>query len=142
MRLAKGRLTLMVAVAGAVLAISSVPAPLAAQSVAMRVAIPFDFHVGAKTLPAGTYIVQKQGDALQISDSSGHSAYVLSTAVKNPAAKTDNQLVFSRYGEESFLSEVRWFGYSDARGVIKTTNEIALAKAFSGNNVLSAGLTK
>jgi len=142
MTLAKGRLALIVAVAGAVLAISSVPAPLAAQSVGMRVAIPFDFHVGDKTLPAGTYIVQRQGEAIKLSDSNGHSAYVISSAVKNPAAKTDNQLVFSRYGEESFLSEVRWFGYSDARGVIKSTNEIALAKAFSGNSVLSAGLAK
>lgn len=142
MRLGKGKLALVVAVTVAALAISSVPAPLAAQSVGMKVAIPFDFHVGNKTLPAGTYIVNKQGDAIQLSDSYGHSAFVLSTAIKNPSANADNQLVFSRYGEESFLSEVRWLGYSDARGMIKSTNEVALAKAFSGTSVLSAGLAK
>jgi hypothetical protein len=142
MSLAKGRLALMVAVAVAVLAITSVPAPLVAQSLGMRVDIPFEFHVGDKTLPAGTYIVQRQGDAIKLSDSNGNSAHVLSNAVKNPSAKTTNELVFSRYGEDCFLSEVRWFGYSDARGVIKSSNEIALTKAFTGNSVLSAGLGK
>jgi len=142
MKLGKGKLALMVVVTVAALAISSVPAPLVAQSVGMRVAIPFDFHVGNKTLPAGDYIVYKQGDTIQLSDSNGHSAFVLSNAVKNPTVNAENQLVFSRYGEESFLSEVRWLGYSDARGVIKSTNEIALAKAFSGTSVLSAGLAK
>ena len=142
MRLAKVRLGLMAAVAGAVLAISSVPVPVAAQSLDMRVVVPFEFHVGNKTLPAGTYVVHRQGDAIQISGASGNTAYVLSNAVKNPSAKTDNQLVFSRYGDESFLSEVRWVGYQDAREAVKSTNEIALAKSFSGNSVLSAGLTK
>jgi hypothetical protein len=52
MRLAKGRLALVVALAGAVLAILNVPAPALAQSSAMSVAIPFDFHVAGKTLPA------------------------------------------------------------------------------------------
>jgi hypothetical protein len=108
----------------------------------MSVAIPFDFHVGGKTLPAGTYIVNRQGEAIQISDSRGHTAFVISTAVPNPAANQDNQLVFNRYGNDSYLSEVRWLGYSNGRGLTKTTNEVELAKTFSGRNVLSAGLTK
>jgi hypothetical protein len=130
------------ALAGAVLAIPNVPAPALAQSTAMSVAIPFDFHVGGKTLPAGTYIVNRQGEAIQISDSRGHTAFVISTAVPNPAANQDNQLVFNRYGNDSYLSEVRWLGYSNGRGLTKTTNEVELAKTFSGRNVLSAGLTK
>src|SRR3982751_544365 len=136
------RLALVVALAGAVLAILNVPAPALAQSGPMIVAIPFDFHVGSKTLPAGTYIVNPQAEAIQISDSRGHTAFVISTAVPNPAAKLDNQLVFNRYGNDAYLSEVRWLGYSTGRGLTKTTNEVQLAKAFSGRNVLSAGLTK
>jgi len=142
MRLAKGRLALVAALAGAVLAILNVPAPALAQSSALSVSIPFDFHVGSKMLPAGTYIVNRQGEAIQISDSKGHSAFVISTAVPNPAATLDNQLVFNRYGEDRYLSEVRWLGYSAGRGLAKTTNEVELAKVFSGRNVLSAGLTK
>ena len=142
MRLAKGRLALVVALAGAVLAILNVPAPALAQSTAMTVTIPFDFHAGGKTLPAGTYIVNRQGEAIQISDSKGHTAFVISTAVPNPAVNLDNQLVFNRYGDAAYLSEVRWLGYSNGRGLQKTTNEVELAKAFSGRNVLSAGLTK
>ena len=142
MRLAKGRLALVVALAGAVLAILNVPAPALAQSPAMSVAIPFDFHVGGKTLPAGTYIVHREGEAIQISDSKGHTAFVISTSVPNPAAKLDNQVVFNRYGDECYLSEVRWLGYSNARGLIKSTNEVELAKAFSAQKVLSASLTR
>jgi len=142
MTLAKGRLALVMILAGAVLAILNVPAPALAQSTAMSVPIPFDFHVGAKTLPAGTYIVSRQGEAIRISDSNGHSAFVISTAVPNPAAKLDNQLVFNRYGDDAYLTEVRWLGYSAGRGLMKSTHEIELAKAFSGRNVLSAGITK
>jgi len=141
MRLGKGSLALVMALAGA-LAILNVPAPALAQSGAMSVTIPFDFHVGSKTLPAGTYIVNRQGEAIQISDSKGHTAFVISTAVPNPAANLDNQLVFNRYGNDSYLSEVRWLGYSTGRGLAKTTNEVELAKTFTGRNVLSAGLTK
>ena len=107
MRLAKGRLALVMVLAGAVLAILNVPAPALAQSTAMIVTIPFDFHVGAKTLPAGTYIVNRQGEAIKLSDSSGHSAFVISMAVPNPAAKLDNQLVFNHYGNDTYLTEVR-----------------------------------
>lgn len=142
MTLAKGRLALVVALAGAVLAILNVPSPALAQSTGLSVTIPFDFHVGKAMLPAGTYIVNRQGEAIEISDSKGHTAFVISTAVPNPAANVDSQLVFNRYGSESYLTEVRWLGYSTGRGLIKSTDEIELAKAFSGRNVLTAGLTK
>ena len=141
MRLAKGRLALLVTL-GAVLATLNVPAPALAQSTPLSVTIPFDFHVGTSTLPSGTYIVTRIGEAIKISDGQGHSAFVIATAVPNPAEKLDNQLVFNRYGDERYLSEVRWLGYSAARGLSKTTNEIELAKVFSGRNVLTAGLTK
>jgi len=141
MRLAKNRLALVMALAG-VLAVLNVPAPAWAESSAMIVAIPFDFHVGAEALPAGTYIVSRQGEAIHISDSNGHSAFVISTAVPNPAGKLDNQVVFNRYGNDAFLTEVRWLGYSTSRGLAKSTTEVELAKAFSGRNVLSAGITK
>jgi len=142
MTLGKGRLALVAALAGTVLAILNVPAPALAQSSAMIVATPCDFHAGGVTLPAGTYIVNRQGEAIQISDSKGHTAFLISTAVPNPAAKQDNQLVFNRYGDDCYLSEVRWLGYSNGRGLMKSTKEVEQAKAFSGRNVLSAGLTK
>jgi hypothetical protein len=141
MRLANGRLAAMV-LAGAVLMILNIPAPAMAQSTALSVTIPFDFHAGGSTLPAGKYIVDRVGEAIRISDSNGHAAFVIATAVPNPAANLDNQLVFNAYGDERYLSEVRWMGYSAGRGLAKTTKEIELAKVFSGRNVLTAGLTK
>ena len=141
MRLVKGRLALVV-VATAALAIMSVPGAALAQSAALSVTIPFDFHVGAKTLPSGTYIVDRLGEAIRISDSNGHTAVIISTTVSNPAAKLDSQLVFNRYGADCYLSEVRWNGYLSGRGLMKSTTEVELAKAFSGRSVLAAGLAK
>ena len=141
MRIGKGRLALVV-LAGAVLAMLNVSGPAMAQSSAMSVTIPFDFHAGNSILPAGNYIVNRVGEAIQISDRLGHTAFVISTAVPNPAAKIDSQVVFNRYGDERYLSEVRWLGYSAGRGLAKTTNEVELAKLYSGRNVLTAGLTK
>jgi hypothetical protein len=95
----------------------------------MRVAIPFEFHAGEKALPAGTYIIQKRGDAILVSDGRGNSVGVIAMAVPNKAAKLDNMVVFHRYGDLRFLTEVRWQGYSNARGLTPSKEETRLAKA-------------
>jgi len=142
MRLAKGKLTLVIALAAAMVTILNVPAPALAQATAMSVTVPFAFHVGEKTLPAGEYIVHRRGEAIEISGKTGNAIFAISTAVPNPASKLDNQLVFNRYGEDCYLSEVRWLGYTTGRGLLKSAKEVELAKAFSGTSVLAAGLSK
>jgi hypothetical protein len=142
MKVGKCRLALMGALAGAVLAILNVPVTVHAQSVAMSVIIPFEFQVGTKKLPAGTYIVNRRGEAIQISDDKGHNAFVLSNPVTNPAAKSDDQLVFKCYGDAYFLSEVRWNGYLNAREVTKSRTEIELAKSLATSKVLTAGVSR
>ena len=105
------------------------------QSVSLRFDIPFEFHVGEKTLPAGTYIVKNIGDAIRISDKAGHSVTVMSNAVSRPAAITTNQLAFNHYGSERFLSEVRWQGYATARGLTKSKAEMELSKKMNADNL-------
>ncbi|HLQ75709.1 MAG TPA: hypothetical protein VK210_00040 [Terriglobia bacterium] len=138
MRFTGKRLGLLAALAGSFLAVLSVSVPTQAQSVAMRVNIPFDFQVANRKLPAGTYTVARSGEAIQISDSNGHSAFVLSNAVPNHAVNGESQLVFNRYGDEAFLSEVRWNGYLSARELVKADSETALAKVPSTPKVLTA----
>ena len=142
MRGAKSRLVLGVVLVGALAGILNIPAPLLAQSPDLLVEIPFNFHVGDKMLPSGTYTIHLQGEAIKISDFRGNSAFVMSNAVSNSAAKLENQLIFTRYGQENYLSQVYWLGYPTGRGTLKTSSEIQLAKQFSGQNTLSAGLKK
>ena len=142
MRIAGNRLALAAALLGLVLATLSVPVPAQAQSVALSVNVPFAFHVGNKTLPAGTYTVLRQGEAIQISGTNGHNAFVLSNSEPNQTPEMDSQLVFNRYGDDCFLSEVRWNGYRSSRGIAKSSTETALAKAQSVSKVLTAGINR
>ena len=102
-------------------------APVQAQSLTMRVNIPFTFHVGVKSMPPGTYLVRKTGDALKIADRL-NSAMVMSTAVTNRGPNGDDRLIFNRYADQYFLSEVRWSGYSEARGLTKSKVELEVAR--------------
>ena len=115
---------------------------LNAQSLGLRVNIPFEFHVGDKALPAGTYIVEKRGEALLISDRQGKSAAILSNAIGNKAHKLDDMVVFHRYGDNRFLSEVRWSEYSTARGVLPSKTERRLANLMGAETVKLAAIVR
>ena len=83
----------MVSVAAVVaIALTISSGTLKAQSVALKVDVPFAFHAGNSMLPAGTYFVKRQGEAIRIWDGNGHAASVLCNAVsktsKNAAAKS------------------------------------------------------
>lgn len=132
------RLTKSVAVGAAsalFLVVLSAP-DLRAQSLPLKVTIPFAFHVADRTLPAGAYIVQTSGDAIRIHDRLGHSATVLSSPVWRGRNGDDKDvLIFSQYGKDFFLSEARWQGYSNARGVVKSRAEKQLAQGVTPSRV-------
>jgi len=115
--------------------------PLHAQSTALKVEIPFAFHAGDSTLPAGTYTVTRQGDAIRITDGNGHAAAVVSNSVANRAKGATSELAFNRYSGEYFLEEVRWIGYNSAQGLMKSRTESELAKAAQREDVKLAALT-
>ena len=129
MKYAKHLLTVCAAFAGLVLVTNTT---VQAQSLAMRVQIPFEFHAGEKVLPAGTYIIQRRGDAITVSDGRGNASAAIANAVPNKSAKLDDMVVFHRYGDLRFLTEVRWRGYSTARGLTESKAESRLAKAGPG----------
>ena len=107
-----------------------------AQSPGLKVNIPFEFHVGDKALPAGTYTFERRGDAILVSDNKGgNSAAVLSNAIGNKAYKLDDMVVFHRYGDNRFLTEVRWSDYSAARGLIESKTERRLATLMPAETV-------
>ena len=104
-----------------------------AQSNANKVVadVPFEFSVGYKALPAGTYSVQSivsAGDGLLIQNTNGKiSALRLSEATRRIKEKPQARLVFHRYGERYFLAEV-WNGVDNTgRQLTKSQEERAIA---------------
>ena len=89
--------------------------------------IPFQFTAGAMTLPAGEYRVQKERDyssALVIRSTDGNGATMVMThaaSINAPQAKS--KLVFHRYGNRYFLTQVWSAGSSLGRELPKSAKE-------------------
>jgi hypothetical protein len=124
-------LTMLVAIITIALATAAVSAN-AQNRVSVAAEIPFDFVVGNAKLPAGSYRVKTisdTGDALLISNRDGKASAVrLSKEIQdNDHAKVC--LMFRRYGDQYFLSEV-WTGQT-ARSINKSNRERALERELS-----------
>jgi hypothetical protein len=94
--------------------------------------IPFEFVVADQAMPAGEYRVKPtslagNGLLIQSADAS-HSAIRLTNAIDPKKNRTQARLVFRRYGERYFLSEV-WNGTdSTGRQLTKCKEEKAIER--------------
>src|SRR5258705_13572224 len=71
------------------------------------VEVPFAFHVGNSMLPAGEYTVDRDANILRLrSDDAKSSVMIHTNGVQKLNAPTQGQLVFNKYGDEYFLSQV------------------------------------
>lgn len=99
-----------------------------AQTVGLRLNVPFSFNVDEKVLPPGDYVVlSPQAQRLTILGPDGAAALALvnQTSGKRPAA--DGALVFTCYGERCFLSQF-WSARRDTgQQVLKSNFEKRLA---------------
>ncbi len=101
--------------------------------------IPFDFAVKGKTLPAGEYILSRSST----SDQTGlimrrkdgkANAIVLTRTVQAAETQDESRLVFSRYGEHYFLSQVWTSGDSIGRELYKSRRERSIEMELAGNS--------
>lgn len=92
--------------------------------------IPFDFNAGGKALTAGKYTVKAftaNGDALAISNKqSNKTAIRLALSIESVKASEQTKLVFHRYGQRYFLSEVWSSGERTGRQLLKSREERAI----------------
>jgi hypothetical protein len=95
--------------------------------------VPFEFAVGDRTFPAGTYSItrlnpQSDNVALVIKSADGKmSKIVLTTPVLAKGTLENAKLVFKRYDEGYFLSEV-WTAADDTGQLLKSGNKQLLAR--------------
>jgi hypothetical protein len=91
--------------------------------------VPFDFIVGNQTLHAGQYTVDQGNIGGEvIVKRMGHkdAAIAMTNAIQSVALQSEARLVFRRYGNTYFLTEV-WVGGASGREFRKTRQERELA---------------
>lgn len=78
-----------------------------AQNHEVRADVPFNFTVGNKVLPAGTYSISPAMDgAIEIQNRETHLAVLTQTAMDSNHSQSGGELVFQRYGGQYFLREI------------------------------------
>jgi hypothetical protein len=98
--------------------------------------IPFGFNVGAKALPAGDYELQRlNGNIVAIRGvDAGSAALALTMVSEQRGAEGKATLVFNRYGQETFLSQILTPGEGRKLGRSKAERRAAAWAAESAEN--------
>ncbi len=104
----------------------------------LMVVIPFEFTLDYKTMPAGEYLVQTLGTAgngLLIQSIDGKtSAFRPSEAIEQERNRDNARLVFHRYGDRYFLSQVWCGGDSAGRQLMKSRDELEMEREVASIN--------
>jgi hypothetical protein len=116
----------------------------------LAVNIPFDFVAGKTQLPAGEYTVKVAGPAntviLVSRKDSNASAFLVTNAAVSAEPQSESKLVFNRYGDRYFLSQVWTEGNSQGRQLLKSAREKEMSQIAKnetrGQVTLVAGLLR
>jgi hypothetical protein len=105
---------------------------------AVRATIPFEFSVRGKVLPAGDYenrrITDEPGGLLISSLNDKHERIVVDTGSVEARRITKNaEIIFQRYGDSYFLSEVFAGGSQTGRELIPSRQERMLKRQMASN---------
>lgn len=79
---------------------------MSAQDHVVQANIPFNFTVGSKVLPPGTYVITSETPHVIVIRNKDTNASALSAAYGAGNQTKDGKLVFDRYGDQYFLSEI------------------------------------
>lgn len=93
--------------------------------------VPFDFAAGETKLKAGDYTVKRiSKDALQLRNAQTKTSVIVMAplAIQRTRNDTPERLVFKRYGNEYFLSQVWTNRAADGRGLFASKTESRLAQ--------------
>jgi len=105
----------------ALLTAASLMAPTGASAQDKQQAtIPFDFTVGQRLLPAGTYVIDHVGPGvIAVRGWKGKELVSALTLIKSTSEVRNNsdKLIFHKYGDQYFLSEIRG-GLGDSAGTV------------------------
>lgn len=100
----------------------------------IRARIPFTFTVGAKSLPAGVYIVSilnpsSDRKVLQIRSENGRESAIIQTLGVDGTLADNARLVFRRYGDRYFFAQAQMAGDTICLSTAKMSAERATQRA-------------
>lgn len=113
-----------------------------AQSINLKANVPFNFVATAGTLPSGEYALRSVGginNAIAISGEGQKTSIFLATPClsrKAMQSAVQGKLVFTRYGDQYFLSEVWMEGSTLGHKLPKTHREVEMAKNEAAQQVV------
>jgi hypothetical protein len=111
-----------------------------AQTVNVKVNIPFKFVVRDATLPSGEYTIGSLGmssDAISIRNLNQKAqSLTLSQRCESLKASAQTKLVFHRYGDRYFLSQIWVAGSTAGRELTKSREEVEVAQDYTMQNVI------
>jgi hypothetical protein len=97
----------------------------------MTVNVPFDFAAGNTQLHAGEYTVKVSAPThsmiLVSREDSTASAFINTNAAVSSTPQAESKLIFNRYGNRYFLSQVWSAGNSQGRQLVKSAREKEIA---------------
>ena len=105
-----------------------------AHTINLKVNVPFNFVVTAETLPSGEYTIRSEPNiehALSINAAGRNSRVFLANpclTVKGRKPSDQVKLVFHRYGDQYFLSEIWMVGNSVGQQLPKSRRELEMAQ--------------
>jgi hypothetical protein len=91
--------------------------------------IPFPFIAAHQMLPAGHYVVSPANADLGIHDAKNRGTFVPTHGAQRSANDNGCKLVFHRYGDTYFLSEVWLAGNANGRALFRSRAERELAES-------------
>lgn len=112
------------------LALFAAASLLAEMTPRMTAHIPFGFHMGNSMLPAGEYTVDTDpgpGLVRLRSADSKSSVTVLANGVQTLSIPGDSKLIFTKYGDEYFLSRIWRAGSDTGNELRKSRRETEVA---------------
>ena len=136
-------------VMAALMALTAMASTRVAQAQELLVVnIPFNFVAGNMTLPAGEYSIKVSAPerTLLLIDrkDAAMSSFMNTDAVATTEIQTESKLIFNRYGDRYFLSQVWTEGNSRGRQLSKSAREKEMAQSTKletqGQVTLVAGL--
>jgi len=126
-------------VTGCLLALMiAVPAHAQMPGTTIRATIPFDFIVKGKTLPAGNYEIKRFSDSPEgliirnVNDKRDHVMFE-TEPVETMEIPNGSEIVFHRYGDNYFLSEVFTAGEETGQELTPTRAERRLRSDMASN---------
>ena len=104
--------------------------------------IPFSFYVRNKLMPAGAYTIAELNTGsgtMEIRSADGKSAAIFLTVGKQEKnTEAPSELIFHKYGDKVFLSEIVEQGEIDGAQVVKSKMEKRIEKAAQDKEVAIA----